>query len=40
MGALDRRHNYSSQGILDNLKTIREAGGKMVVEGITIVKLG
>ena len=39
MGALDRRHNYSSQGILDNVKTIKKAGRKLIVGGITIVKL-
>ena len=39
MGALDRRHNYSSQGILDDLKTINGASRKLIVERITIVKL-
>ena len=33
VGALDRRHNYSSQGILDNLKTIKRAGRKLIVRG-------
>ena len=40
MRALDRRHNYSRHGILDDLKTIKRAGRKLIVKGITIVKLG
>ena len=35
MGALDRRHNYSSQGILDDLKMLKRADRKLIVEGIT-----
>ena len=34
MGAFDRRHNYSSRGIWDKLKTIKRAGRKLIVEGI------
>ena len=38
MGAFDRWHNYSRQGILDNLKTFKRAGRKIIVERITVIK--
>ena len=38
MGSFNRRHQYSSQGILDNLKTIKGAGRKLIVERIAVIK--
>ena len=32
MATLDRRHNYSSKGILDDLKTINGANRKLIEE--------
>ena len=40
MGAFNRRHNNSREGILDNLKTINGEGRKFIVERITIIEFG